>query len=214
MKTWHGITLAILLSISGIFLLAKDKTTTPVNNAQQATNNPYVVDHEYHQNTAEGSPNSGINLNDPNLSVEVKEFLKYEDLQNSVAYYFDNYLTLPDAEKTLAANRIYTEINNLESRKEIIPLEALSLKLALLKTTTDESEYPELAKELTADYQEKISAEEPLIDHNKNTTYKQREREVLLEVQAMSQYPDDMSQSEYLRHRLQLLRTEVFDDGN
>ena len=125
MKTWHGITLAILLSISGIFLLAKDKTTTPVNNAQQATNNPYVVDHEYHQNTAEGSPNSGINLNDPNLSVEVKEFLKYEDLQNSVAYYFDNYLTLPDAEKTLAANRIYTEINNLESRKEIIPLEAL-----------------------------------------------------------------------------------------
>lgn len=214
MKTWHGITLAILLSISGIFLLAKDKTTTPVNNAQQATNNPYVVDHEYHQNTAEGSPNSGINLNDPNLSVEVKEFLKYEDLQNSVAYYFDNYLTLPDAEKTLAANRIYTEINNLESRKEIIPLEALSLKLALLKTTTDESEYPELAKELTADYQEKISAEEPLIDHNKNTTYKQREREVLLEVQAMSQYPDDMSQSEYLRHRLQLLRAEVFDDGN
>ena len=131
-----------------------------------------------------------------------------------MAYYFDNYLTLPDAEKTLAANRIYTEINNLESRKEIIPLEALSLKLALLKTTTDESEYPELAKELTADYQEKISVEEPLIDHNKNTTYKQREREVLLEVQAMSQYPDDMSQSEYLRHRLQLLRTEVFDDGN
>ena len=106
------------------------------------------------------------------------------------------------------------ELAELEQVGEILPIEGLSLRLALLKTTAEESEYPALADELTKEYQDKISAEAPEIDHEKNTLYKEREREVLLEVQAMSQYPDGMSQSEYLRHRLQLLRSEVFEDGD
>ncbi len=214
MKIWHGIALASFLSISGIYLLTYDKKTTITPIAKDASKEHVLINQRYLDNIDDGKSATEINLKNPNLPQEVKQFLQYEDLQNSVTSYFENHSSLPKEEKATTANAIYANINNLETRNEIIPIEALSLKLALLKTTTEESEYPVLAKKLTEEYQKKISAEKPEIDYNKNAIYKQREREVLREVQAMSQYPDGMSQSEYLRHRLQLLRTEVFEGSD
>ena len=214
MKTWQGIVLASFLAIAGIFLLTQNTKTKPNKNFENLSNAPAQIKDQTLENFELESTGAEINLDDPNLPQEVKQFLQYEDLHKSITNYFDSHSTISADEKTLAAKKIYIEIETLETRNEIIPLEALSLKLALLKTTTRESEYSALAEELTKEYQERISAEAPEIDHEKNANYKQREREVLLEVQAMSQYPDGMSQSEYLRHRLQLLRTEVFEGSN
>jgi len=138
--------------------------------------------------------------------VETKHlYFESVSLQEMVDSYFSSQANIHNTDQILE------KVDLLERSKEIIPIEALSLRLALLKTTAEEFEYPDLAEKLTQEYQDKISAEAPEIDDEKNANYKQREREVLLEVQAMSEYPDGMSQSEYLRHRLQLLRTEVFD---
>jgi len=214
MRTRHGIALASFLAIAGIFLLTQNKQTASVDNLENLSSAPAQIQDRNIENFDLESTEAEISLNYQNLPQEVKQFLQYEDLHQSIINYFDNHSNLSIDEKTLAAKKIYTNIETLETRSEIIPLEALSLKLALLKTTSKENEYPELAKKLTEEYQDKIDSEKPEIDYDKNAIYKKREREVLLEVNAMSQYPDGMSRSEYLRHRLQLLRTAVFEGSN
>ena len=205
------------MALTGIILLSRSENTVNDHHSKKSIyNNTYIRSNVRNQEKKimmeEPHYEENTILNDQ--ASPVIEHLSYNELRLSIFEYFDNYQDYSNIERIAFTNKIESKLSILESSEAIIPLEALSLKLALLKTTTRESEYPALAEELTKEYEESISAVAPEIDHEKNANYKQREREVLLEVQAMSQYPDGMSQSEYLRHRLQLLRTEVFEGSD
>ena len=214
-KSIFGIYLSVMLGLVGVMLLYSNPKTQSLSESSSLTvssrpNAKVREDNVTHQT----NKSIEIGFYNPEEQEVIKEYLNEIQLEESIIHYFDHQISMGKDERALMSQQTSSQINQLENTQMITPIEALSLKLALLKTISTESKYPELANNIINEYQDKISAEAPEIDYEKNANYKQREREVLLEVQAMSQYPNGMSQSEYLRHSLQLLRTEVFEGSD
>ncbi len=227
MKNIIAIAIAVMFAITGIALLnmepRQSRQTAIVEETQtQAVDqnvirpapNPVAPENAAAPIPPDGLFNIADITDDPEEVAIIEEYMTDINLQDSVRSYFDNQENLTDEERRKLARQIETELDRQEAAEKIIPLEALSLRLALLKTNSSDAEYPELARALTEKYQASIAATEPQFDNESADRYKAEEQIILREVQAMSQYPNGMSQSEYLRQRLDELREEIYPSNN
>lgn len=230
MKNTIAIVIAVIFGATGIALLNMEpRNAQTIESGSEAQSKPIKLEPSNPVTTSVSPENANASIqtegikpegpidlskitNDPKEIAIIEEYMTDIDLQDSVRTYFDSYENLSAEERQQLAQKIEAQLDRQEAEEKIIPLEALSLRLALLKTNSSDADYPELARQLTEKYQASIAATEPEFDTIRADRYKEEERKILREVQAMSQYPNGMSQSQYLRQRLNEAREEIYTD--
>ena len=144
-------------------------------------------------------------LEDP----RVQDYLgRQQDKQALEAYFTADDSALSDAEA-------WTLIESIERDGRVMAYEALALKLAWLeRNSASEGEFQDAARDLVAEYRERaeqsMRAYDPYEDVPGFAEYKEAERRILQEVQAMESFPDGMTRQEYLRMRLQAAREAAY----
>ena len=118
-----------------------------------------------------------------------------------------------DEERNRQKVAMMAEIDQLEKAAKVTAAESLFLKLALIKTNPNEEEAKRQGEELVAAL--KALSEQRLQAFVDNpdpvfVDYKSKEKDVVKEVMAMTEFPNDMSRDQYLAYRLQELRNEVY----
>lgn len=151
----------------------------------------------------------------------VQEYYAYNEFQQQTREFFDNANELDAEQRQKQLNEIEQGTKQYEQQGKLLPMEALILKLAMLKyTASDEQDYKTRAKALIDQYQAISDAREQAWLANpdpKFIEYKRREMDIVNEVRDMTTIPDGLSRDEYLRQRLQQARIEAMgaenDDG-
>ncbi|MEW5248960.1 hypothetical protein [Microbulbifer discodermiae] len=146
-------------------------------------------------------------LSDP----RVEAYLRKERDKLSLDDYFNGN------DDTLSDQEIWQLIETIEAEGRVMAYEALALKLAWLeRNSADKAAFEQAAAELVEAYREKSQRHTAEYDPYKEVPgfaeYKQREVEIVKEVQQMTSFPDGMSRQEYLRQRLQEARKKAYSD--
>ena len=120
---------------------------------------------------------------------------------------------LSDDEKQRTARELDAEIAEYERRRELSAAEALTLRLALIRETTQEDEQLERMQSLRDSYrareqQRAEQATDPMFE-----LYKAREQEIVAQVDSLREIPGGLSREEYLRERLQREREALFGES-
>ncbi|MEX2963773.1 hypothetical protein [Microbulbifer sp. TYP-18] len=144
-------------------------------------------------------------LSDP----RVEAYLRKERDKLSLDDYFNG------DDDTLSDQEIWQLIETIEAEGRVMAYEALALKLAWLeRNSADKAAFEQAAAELVEGYREKSQRHTAEYDPYKEVPgfaeYKQREVEIVKEVQQMTSFPDGMSRQEYLRQRLQEARKKAY----
>jgi hypothetical protein len=128
-----------------------------------------------------------------------------------VRSFFAQAPILPGEEKVRIARELDAEIAEYERRRELGAAEALTLRLALIRETTQEGEQLERMEALRDAYR----AREPVVEEAADPMfelYKAREQEIVAHVQSMREIPGGLTREEYLRERLQREREALFGE--
>jgi hypothetical protein len=124
-----------------------------------------------------------------------------------------DYFAEPEARRD-QADEVWRLIETLETEGRVLAFEGLHLKMAWLEVNSaSEAEFRERAEALLQDYRERARAAAQRYDPADVpgfNRYKELEREIIAEVQAMSTFPDGMDRQTYLRQRLQAARIEAY----
>lgn len=118
-----------------------------------------------------------------------------------------------EVEKRKRKVALFAKISELEAATYFTADQGLVLKLAVLGKALTGQELETAAKQLKAAYQNQSEA--ILAAHAANSDplwaeYKQREREIVKEVLALSEYPEGLSREQYLQQRLDAARREIY----
>jgi hypothetical protein len=149
---------------------------------------------------------------------QTREFADRERFHADVRTFFAEAPALSQSEKVERGRGLARDISRYEAAGELSASEALLLKIALIRETiADQAAQTAQVTALQQHYRaesERLQAEwqarpDPAFD-----LYKAREREIVAEVNLMSEIPDGMSRNEYLRQRLQRAREESSDAAN
>jgi hypothetical protein len=125
--------------------------------------------------------------------------------------FFDSADDLSDREREVRAAALRERIEERERGGALLPQEALLLKLALLRITTDDpAVLDHEGRSLVESYQEAQAERVPVPPDPRLELYKRRESEVVREVLALDEIPGGLTRNEYLRRRLRELRSEVY----
>lgn len=115
----------------------------------------------------------------------------------------------------LSSSEAWSLIETIERDGRVMAYEALALKLAWLeRNSVGEAEFRDAARDLVAEY--RARAEQSVREYNPYedvpgfAEYKEAERRILQEVQAMESFPNGMTRQEYLRRRLQQAREAAY----
>jgi hypothetical protein len=130
-----------------------------------------------------------------------------------VRTFFAQAPILSDDEKQRTARQLDEEIAEYENRRELSAAEALTLRLALIRETTQEDEQLERMQSLRDSYrareqQRAEPAPDPMFD-----LYKAREQEIVAQVESLREIPGGLTREEYLRERLQREREALFGES-
>jgi hypothetical protein len=132
-----------------------------------------------------------------------------------VRAFFDSAGVLSDAERERRAEALRERIAEQERQGALLPQEALVLKLALLRVTSDDpAVLDHESRRLVESYQEAQTARPPALPDPRFEVYKEREAELVREVMALEEIPEGLARSEYLRRRLRELRSEVYSGAS
>ena len=135
-------------------------------------------------------------------------YARQQDKQALESYFSTGNSALSDSEA-------WSLIETIEGDGRVMAYEGLALKLAWLeRNSASEAEFQDAARELVAEYRAKaeqsVREYDPYEDVPGFAEYKEAERRILQEVQAMESFPDGMTQQEYLRMRLQQAREAAY----
>jgi hypothetical protein len=134
---------------------------------------------------------------------------------DEVRDFFDSAEALSDEERALRAAALRERIAEQERGGGLLPAEALLLKLALLRVTTDDpAVLDHESRSLTESYREAQAARTPAAPDPRFEAYKRRESEIVREVLALEEIPEGLTRDEYLRRRLRDLRSEVHSSAS
>jgi hypothetical protein len=149
---------------------------------------------------------------------QTREFAARERFHADVRTFFAEAPALSQSEKVERGRGLARDISRYEAAGELSASEALVLKIALIRETiADQAVQTAQVIALQKHYRaesERLQAEwqarpDPAFD-----LYKAREREIVAEVDGMSEIPDGLSRNEYLRQRLQRAREEASAAAN
>lgn len=199
--------IATTLVISGYFLLGRDN----------ADNVNETIIHNVDQSQATIPPSAEPKPEVSRSEAEVKENLQFIDFQKRAQQLFDHADSLDEQKKQAELKAIQDAAQHFEEQGKLVAMEALLLKLAMLKYTTNgEQEYKDKAQALIERYKAISDAKEQAWLNNPDprfVDYKRREQDIVKEVMAMTVIPDGLSKDEYLRQQLEQARITAMGDG-
>jgi len=141
----------------------------------------------------------------------------YTDFQQHSRRFFDNADRLDEQERQAQLRQLLAGTNQYEQAGKLVPIEALTLKLAMLRyTSASDEDYKSKAKSLIDQYQHVSDAREQAWLANPEpqfVEYKRQENDIVKEVMAMTVIPDGLSRDEYLRQRLERARIATMGAG-
>lgn len=154
----------------------------------------------------------------PEADPQAREFAEREQFHARVRTFFAEAPALSQSEKVERAQGLSQDISRYEAAGELSASEALLLKTALIReSVTDPAAQAAQIAALQKNYQAesgRLLAEWQARPDPAFELYKAREREIVAEVNAMSEIPDGLSRNEYLRQRLQRAREEASAAAN
>lgn len=140
----------------------------------------------------------------------VQAYQAFSDFQQHSRGFFDNAEKLTEQEKQAQLRQLLDGTNKYEQEGKLVPMEALLLKLAMLRyTTRGDDDYKTKAKSLIDQYKAQSDLREQAWLANPDPNfidYKRQEADIVKEVMAMTVIPDGLSRDEYLRQRLEQAR--------
>lgn len=140
----------------------------------------------------------------------VQAYQAFTDFQQHSRGFFDNAERLSEQEKQAQLRQLLDGTNQYEQQGKLVPMEALILKLAMLRyTSSGDDDYKAKAKGLIDQYKAQSDLREQawLANPDPNfVDYKRQEADIVKEVTAMTVIPDGLSRDEYLRQRLEQAR--------
>ena len=149
--------------------------------------------------------------------AKVNEHMQFIEFQKRARLLFDHADTLSEQQKQEELNAIADAASHFENQGKLVAMEALLLKLAMLRyTTSSEEEYKDKAQALIAHYKSLSDAKEQAWLNNPDprfVDYKRREQDIVKDVMAMTVIPDGLSRDEYLRQQLEQARIAAMGDG-
>ena len=149
---------------------------------------------------------------DPSSAINpvLQAYQAFTDFQQHSRGFFDNAERLSEQEKQAQLRQLLDGTNKYEQDGKLLPMEALLLKLAMLRyTTSGDDDYKTKAKSLIDQYKAQSDLREQawLANPDPNfVDYKRQEADIVKEVMAMTVIPDGLSRDEYLRQRLEQAR--------
>lgn len=148
----------------------------------------------------------------PQSSVDNNEVLKMMITHQTFRQELHDFFAHEDVAKDLSkVAGLQQKLEELASQKLVTPFEELMIRLGLLKYTTDEATFESESARLIAEYKSMIEAEKSTASPDpKHMTYKEREHQIMKEVLSMEEYPDGLSRDDYLKQRLDQVRSEVY----
>ena len=140
----------------------------------------------------------------------VQAYQAFSDFQLHSRGFFDNADKLSEQEKQAQLRQLLDGTNKYEQQGKLVPMEALVLKLAMLRyTSSSDDDYKAKAKSLIDQYKAQSDLREQVWLANPDPNfidYKRQENDIVKEVMAMTVIPDGLSRDEYLRQRLEQAR--------
>ncbi|NQD39086.1 hypothetical protein HPT27_18875 [Permianibacter sp. IMCC34836] len=147
----------------------------------------------------------------------VRAYEAYTDFQQHSRGFFDHADQLSEQEKQAQLRQLMDGTNKYEQEGKLVPMEALVLKLAMLRySSSGDDDYKTKAKTLIDQYKAISDAREQAWLANpdpKFIDYKRQENDIVNEVLAMTVIPDGLSRDEYLRQRLEQARIATMGAG-
>jgi hypothetical protein len=151
------------------------------------------------------------------LPPEARRYHELRTLQEEVRAFFGEQHELPAAERDVRAAALRKQVEERQRDGLLSPQEALLLELGLLEASLDDpAVYEHEARELIEKRQEEAERRRSEASGGPDPrfeTYKRREAEVVREVMALEEIPGGRPRGEYLRERLQRVRSEVYGGG-
>ncbi len=140
----------------------------------------------------------------------VQAYHAFADFQQHSRGFFDNAERLSEQEKQAQLRQLLDGTNKYEQEGKLVPMEALVLKLAMLRYTSNgDDDYKAKAKNLIDQYKTQSDLREQAWLANPDPNfidYKRQEADIVKDVMAMTVIPDGLSRDEYLRQRLEQAR--------
>ncbi len=146
-------------------------------------------------------------------TAEMRAYRERQQFEQSVRDFLAEADTLGDAERAARAQVLVAQVDRYEQAGQLSAAEAVTLRLALLRETTDDAGYAAASERIMAEYAERSEAAMAEFIANQPpafTDYKAREREIVREVQQMTEFPGGMTRAQYLRQQLQAAREESY----
>jgi hypothetical protein len=138
-------------------------------------------------------------------------------LRDRIRGFFDRAATLSAQDRLREALALAATVLDEERAGRLLPTESLFIQISLLRyTSDDEAEQRAQGERLTAEYRARSAETEraglaKIQSNPAFTAYKQREAEIIREVQTLPTIPGDRSRDDYLRERLEQARIEAFE---
>ena len=147
----------------------------------------------------------------------VQAYQAFSDFQQHSRGFFDNADKLSEQEKQAQLRQLLDGTNKYEQDGKLVPMEALVLKLAMLRyTSSGDDDYKAKAKSLIDQYKAQSDLREQAWLANPDPNfidYKRQEADIVKDVMAMTVIPDGLSRDEYLRQRLEQARIATMGGG-
>lgn len=128
--------------------------------------------------------------------------------------FFDKAAALSPAEREAEAERLRKGLEEKEAKGELAAGESVLLQIALIRASVDDpAEQTARSEALIGRYQAASEAREKARAQQRSPQferYKQEERRIVEEVNAMQAIPEGLSRNEYLRQRLQEAREQAY----
>ncbi len=142
----------------------------------------------------------------------------YTAFQQHSRRFFSEADQLDEQKRQAEMRQLLDGTNRYEAEGKLVPMEALVLKLALLRySSSGDDDYKIKAKMLIDQYKAQSDLREQAWLTNPDpqfVEYKRQEQDIVREVMAMTVIPDGLSRDEYLRQRLEQARIATMGGGN
>lgn len=145
-----------------------------------------------------------------------QQFRQYIKFEREMRLFLREYASMSQAEATKRAQGLMQQVNEREERRHISAGEAMQLKTALINAMEPDEQVRALkVAELMAAYRTKAEQRQAQFAQQQRNdpmfkAYKEREAQIVAEVQGMRTFPNGMSRDEYLRQRLLEARAAIY----